>query len=37
MNNEEAIMIIQAIPNKIWGQLDKCESEAMDMAFKSLV
>jgi hypothetical protein len=36
MNNEEAIMIIQAIPNKIWGQLDKCESEAMDMAFKSL-
>ena len=36
MSNEEAIMIIQAIPNKIWEQLDECEREAMDMAFKAL-
>ena len=36
MSNEEAMMIIQAIPNKIWEQLDDCEREAMEMAFKAL-
>ena len=36
MDNEYAIMVIQAIPNKIWNQLDKCECEAMEMAIKSL-
>ena len=36
MTTEEAVMYIQSIPNKIWEQLDECEREAMEMAFKSL-
>lgn len=36
MTEKEAIMYIQSIPNKIWEQLDDCEREAMEIAFKSL-
>lgn len=36
MTTEEAVMYIQSIPNKIWEQLDKCEREAMEMAFNAL-
>lgn len=36
MNEQEAIMIIQAIPEKIWNQMDKSEEEAIAMAIKSL-
>ena len=33
---EEAIMIIQAIPEKIWNQMDTAEKEAMEMAIEAL-
>lgn len=36
MTEQEATMIIQAIPEKIWNQLSGSESEAMEMAFKAL-
>ena len=36
MTEQEAIMVIQAIPNKIWNQLDKCECESIDMAIEAL-
>lgn len=31
MTEHEAIMIIQAIPEKIWNQMDKVEEEAIAM------
>lgn len=36
MNEREAIMIIQAIPEKIWNQMDKVEEQAISMAVKEL-
>lgn len=36
MTEQEAIMIIQAIPEKIWNQMDKTEEEAIKKAFKAL-
>ena len=36
MTEQEAIMIIQAIPEKIWNQMDKVEEEAISMAVKEL-
>ena len=36
MSNEEAMLVIQAIPGKIWEQLSENEHEAMEMAFKAL-
>lgn len=36
MNEQEAIMIIQAIPEKIWNQMDKVEEEAIAMAVAAL-
>ena len=36
MTEQEAIMIIQAIPEKIWNQMSKTEEEAISMAIASL-
>ena len=36
MTEQEAIMIIQAIPEKIWNQMDKAEEEAIKKAVKAL-
>ena len=36
MTEQEAIMIIQAIPKKIWNQMDKIEEEAIAMAVAAL-
>lgn len=36
MTREEAIMIIQAIPECIWKLLSKTENEAIEMAIESL-
>lgn len=36
MKAEEAIMLIQAIPEKIWDQMDTAEKEAMEMAIEAL-
>ena len=36
MKAEEAIMIIQAIPEKIWNQMDKSEEEAIKIAVEAL-
>ena len=36
MTPEEAKMQIQAIPEKIWNQLSKSDSEAMEIAFEAL-
>lgn len=35
MNEQEAIMIIQAIPEKIWNQMDKVEEEAIATIVKA--
>lgn len=36
MTEREAIMIIQAIPEKIWNQMDKVEEQAISMAIEAL-
>ena len=36
MTESEAIMQIQAIPQKIWEQLSDTDNEAVEMAFKAL-
>lgn len=36
MTAQEAIMIIQAIPEKIWNQMDKSEEEAIKIAVEAL-
>lgn len=36
MTVQEAIMVIQAIPERIWESLRPCEEEAIDIAFGAL-
>ena len=36
MNNEDALLQIQSIPEKIWNQLSPSDEDAMEMAFKAL-
>ena len=36
MNNEDALLQIQSIPEKIWNQLSPSDKDAMEMAFNAL-
>lgn len=36
MNNEDALLQIQSIPEKIWNQLSPSDEDAIEMAFNAL-